>query len=66
MTAGKTLIPSAKVREILGISESTLYRYQRQARMQFPKPFRLNGRLLWDADEVHAFIETLRDDSAAA
>ncbi len=48
-----------RVREQLGgVSEVTLWRFQRDPKLGFPTPVRINARLYFKADEIDAWIES--------
>lgn len=45
-------LTSAQVRDRYQISDMTLWRYQRDAELDFPQPFVLRRRKLYDEDEL--------------
>jgi predicted DNA-binding transcriptional regulator AlpA len=51
----KRLLPDAKVRHRYGVSSSTLYRWDRNPAMNFPRPIKINGRLYRDEAELDRF-----------
>ncbi len=54
----KKLLKSAAVKSRLGdISSQTLWRYNRDPELEFPKPIYINGVRYWEADEIESFIE---------
>jgi len=54
----KKLLKSAAVKSRLGdISSQTLWRYNRDPELEFPKPIYICGVRYWDAAEIEAFIE---------
>jgi predicted DNA-binding transcriptional regulator AlpA len=64
----KRLMNSANVRARLGgISPMTLWRYQQDAKLAFPRAISIRERNFWDADEVEAFIarRTVANDNRA-
>ncbi|WP_019196488.1 helix-turn-helix transcriptional regulator [Afipia birgiae] len=53
----KRLMNSKNVRERLGgLSPMTIWRYQNDEKLGFPKPITIRNRNFWDADEIEAFI----------
>jgi hypothetical protein len=60
----RKLVPDGKVaKERYGVCLSTLYRWDRNPRLNFPKPYRINGRKYRDDDELDAFDEARRSGS---
>ena len=53
------LITVNDILSLIPISRSTLYRWMEGT--DFPKPVRLNGRVLWKSEEVHAYINSKQD-----
>ena len=57
----KRLLKSAAVMARFGgISGQTLWRYNRDPELGFPKPIYINGVRFWDEGEIEAFIENRR------
>jgi predicted DNA-binding transcriptional regulator AlpA len=56
------LLSEAKVRERYGVSSMTLYRWDRDPDLNFPKAKRIRGRKYRDAAELDAFDETRARD----
>ncbi|HEX9868802.1 MAG TPA: transcriptional regulator [Candidatus Tectomicrobia bacterium] len=57
--SGVELRTARRVREQLGgVSEVTLWRFQRDPNLGFPTPVRINGRLYFRVDEIDAWIES--------
>jgi len=53
----KLLINSKELKEVLGISKSTAYRYLRQY-PDFPKPIKLSqNKTLWNAPKIVEWLE---------
>jgi len=53
----KRLMNSKNVRERLGgLSPMTIWRYQNDEKLGFPKPITIRNRNFCDADEIEAFI----------
>lgn len=50
-------IRAAEVRALLGISETTLWRYLRDPEMGFPRPIKLKRALMWTEGAIEAFLE---------
>ena len=58
----KQYLPDAKVAERYGVHITTLFRWDRDTRLNFPKPIRINGRKYresaalddWDRSRVDA------------
>lgn len=61
----KRLMPSKAVRtEFGGISAMSLWRWQQDETLGFPKPVAtVRGRNYWDADEIEAFRERMARDA---
>ena len=51
----KQYITSRKVQERFGISAMTLWRWERDRRLSFPKPTNINRRKYFDLAEVEAW-----------
>ncbi|MEX1109926.1 MAG: hypothetical protein WEC00_13525 [Dongiaceae bacterium] len=49
-----------------GVSDMTLRRWEKDPRVGFPSPIRINGRRFWDAALLDAFDERLAAREAAA
>ena len=65
VAAGFELRTAKRVREQLGgISAVSLWRYQRDSRLNFPVAVRINGRLYFRADEIDRWIETQSGEAA--
>ena len=52
---GRRLVPDPKVCARYGVHPSTLYNWDRDERLGFPKPIRINGRKFRDEDELEEF-----------
>lgn len=53
----KRLMNSKNVRERLGgLSPMTIWRYQQDEKLAFPRAITIRKRNFWDADEIEAFI----------
>jgi predicted DNA-binding transcriptional regulator AlpA len=48
-------VPDPKVCARYGVHPSTLYNWDRDERLGFPKPIRINGRKFRDEDELEEF-----------
>lgn len=48
-------MPDPKVCARYGVHPSTLYNWDRDERLGFPKPIRINGRKFRDEDELEEF-----------
>jgi predicted DNA-binding transcriptional regulator AlpA len=53
--SGRRLVPDPKVCARYGVHPSTLYNWDRDERLGFPKPIRINGRKFRDEDELEEF-----------
>jgi predicted DNA-binding transcriptional regulator AlpA len=51
----KRLLPDSKVRQRYGVSACTLYRWDRNSALKFPRPTKINGRNYRDEDELNQF-----------
>ena len=47
-------------REILGVSEMTVWRWRQDPSLGFPQAVRIRNRLYYRADELRAWMETQR------
>jgi predicted DNA-binding transcriptional regulator AlpA len=56
----KRLLPDAKVQERYGISSMTLWRWDRDPNLNFPKPTNIRGRKYRVEEELNAFDEAHR------
>jgi hypothetical protein len=69
MSKQRKLIPDSKVaKERYGVSAMTLWRWDRDPELNFPKPIRIRGRKYRDADELDGFDAcraALRQEEAA-
>ena len=67
LTVSKRLMSSKAIRtEFGGISAMTLWRWQQDEALRFPKPTGvIRGRNFWDADEIEAFRERMTRDAIA-
>ena len=65
-----TLLIASEVAEILRVEEPTLYRWRKETRdsgeQVGPPSFRVQGRVVWDSDELAAYIEQQRVRGSAA
>ncbi|MBP2538133.1 putative DNA-binding transcriptional regulator AlpA [Agrobacterium tumefaciens] len=60
MTA-KNLLNSRQLKDRLGgITDMTLWRWQRRPELEFPKPLVIARRKYWDASAIDAFLERQR------
>jgi hypothetical protein len=65
----KQFIPDRKVRERYGVCASTLFRWDQNPALGFPRPIEINGRKYRDAAELDAFDQARaaeRDGAEAA
>lgn len=51
----KRLLPDSKVRQRYSVSACTLYRWDRNPALKFPRPTKINGRNYRDEDELDQF-----------
>lgn len=63
MTA-KHYVNSKYVRERYDISDMSLWRWQNDPKLGFPKPMIINRRKLWDPAELDAFDARQRGEAA--
>jgi predicted DNA-binding transcriptional regulator AlpA len=66
--SGRRLVPDAKVCARYGIHVSTLYNWDHNPRLGFPRPVRINGRKFRDEKELDKFDQERaaeRDSTAA-
>ena len=61
MTAAKRLIPDPLVLQRYGISAMTLWRWDHDPDLKFPKPKRIRKRKYRDEEELDTFDAALRD-----
>jgi predicted DNA-binding transcriptional regulator AlpA len=47
-------------REILGVSEMTIWRWRQDPSLGFPSPVRIRSRLYYRADELRLWLESQR------
>jgi predicted DNA-binding transcriptional regulator AlpA len=59
----KRLLPDHKVLDRYSISPMTLWRWDRDPGLNFPKPIRIRGRKYRDESELNAFDEARHRDS---
>lgn len=56
------LLPSAAVKELFGgISDMTIWRWERDETLGFPKPVRIRRMKFWRANELAEFIAKQQD-----
>ena len=55
MKKSRRLIPDAQVRDRYGVHISTLYNWDRDPKLGFPKPIRINNRKFRDEAELDQF-----------
>lgn len=61
-----TLIDSRTVEKMLGIGRDALIDLRKNARLKFPRPLDLGGRLLrWHPNDIEAWMATRREAAAA-
>jgi predicted DNA-binding transcriptional regulator AlpA len=61
-----TLLPSSKVRQRFGgVSDMTLWRWERNEKLGFPKPVRINARRYYRLSELDEFEQRQRAKQAA-
>lgn len=58
------LIPTAVVRKILGVTDRTICRWQKDERIGFPAPTIINERKYWTKAEISRFCESMRARTA--
>ncbi|SFP35395.1 helix-turn-helix transcriptional regulator [Tranquillimonas alkanivorans] len=52
------LIPAVAVREMIGgVSDMTIWRWQHDPELEFPKPTRISRRRYWRLSEIEAWLE---------
>jgi predicted DNA-binding transcriptional regulator AlpA len=64
MPTPKRLIPDSLVLQRYGISAMTLWRWDRDPDLNFPKPKRIRKRKYRDEEELDAFDAALRNSRA--
>jgi predicted DNA-binding transcriptional regulator AlpA len=57
MSSHKRLLPRRLVRERYNVSNMTLWRWEQDPRLNFPKPLMINGRLYQDDSSLDAWDE---------
>ena len=62
----RKFLPDSKVCDRYHVCSSTLYRWDRDPELKFPKPIRINGRKYRDEAELDAFDEGCSSGTAAA
>lgn len=63
MEAKKCLIRSAKVLEMLSVSQVTLWKYVRDGK--FPAPIKIGATRYWDESEVNEWFERAKSRKSA-
>ncbi|WFS06254.1 DNA-binding protein [Methylobacterium sp. 391_Methyba4] len=53
--ASEDLLPAVQTRARYGVSDQTLWRWEKDAKLGFPQPLRINGRRYWRVAELQAF-----------
>jgi predicted DNA-binding transcriptional regulator AlpA len=51
----EVLLPATPTRKRYGVSDMTLWRWENDADLGFPKPIRINGRRYWRIADLQAF-----------
>lgn len=60
------LIPPTEVRDLFGgVSDMTLWRWENDPEMGFPKAIRINRRRYWRAAEIASFVARQAADGQA-
>ncbi|KMO21624.1 helix-turn-helix transcriptional regulator [Methylobacterium platani] len=49
------MLPAAHVRQRYAISDMTLWRWEKDPKLDFPKPIRINGRRYWRVTDLVSF-----------
>ncbi|NGM33331.1 transcriptional regulator [Methylobacterium sp. DB0501] len=49
------LLPALHVRQRYNISDMTLWRWEKDPKLQFPAPIRINGRRYWRLADLQGF-----------
>jgi predicted DNA-binding transcriptional regulator AlpA len=49
------LLPATPTRKRYGVSDMTLWRWENDPALGFPKPIRINGRRYWRIADLQAF-----------
>lgn len=62
MNPARKLVPDPQVCRRYNIHPSTLYNWDHDPQLGFPKPFRINGRKFRDQDELDAFDQARADE----
>lgn len=52
-------LTSAKVRARYGVSDMSLYRWEKDPESRFPKPVRINGRRFWSLEALLEYERSL-------
>jgi hypothetical protein len=63
---GKKLLPEAKVAERYGVTTVTLWRWDVDPKVDFPKPIRIRGRKYRDVEQLDAFDARQSNDFSPA
>lgn len=56
----RNLVATRVIAKLVGKTEETVRRWHRSKTYDGPRPFRIGGELMWDADEMRAYIESCR------
>lgn len=56
----RNLVSTKIAARLAGKTEETLRRWHRSETYDGPRPFRIGGQLLWDANEMRAYVESCR------
>ncbi|TNC10426.1 transcriptional regulator [Methylobacterium terricola] len=49
------MLPASHVRQRYAISDMTLWRWEKDPKLDFPKPIRINGRRYWRLADIQDF-----------
>jgi predicted DNA-binding transcriptional regulator AlpA len=59
-------LPSRQVRERFNVTDMTLWRWLRNAKLEFPKPTIINSRRYWRIEELEAWERKRAGQESAA
>jgi predicted DNA-binding transcriptional regulator AlpA len=57
-------LPRVRLAETLGVTTMTIHRWERNPKLNFPKPSVINSRKFWQRDEILAWMAVMATGKA--